>query len=93
MVSVALPVLLSVTLCVAETSPTVVLEKVSELCEGTNAASGAAFDGEVTATGVELPLKSIRSGLDAESLSIISVPVSVVDGGDSVPIATWLSGV
>jgi hypothetical protein len=92
-VSVVLPVLLSVMLCAADTPPTAVLAKVSEPSDVVSAASGAAFDGDDTVTGVELPLKSIRSGLDAASLSISRVPVSAVDGGGELPVATWLIGV
>jgi hypothetical protein len=69
-----------------------VLAKVSELCDAMKAASGTVLDGDVSVTGEELPLKSIRSGLDAASLSMTSVPVSVVDGGGLEPGATWLIG-
>ena len=48
MLSVAVPVLSSITVCGALTLPTMVLAKVSELCDGISVASGAAFVGDVT---------------------------------------------
>jgi hypothetical protein len=93
MLSVAVPVLSSVTVCGALTLPTMVLAKVRELCDGVIVASGAAFEGDETVTGVELPVRSIRSGLDAASLSITSSPLSVVETGGLEPDATWLIGV
>ena len=87
------PVLSRVRVCGVEALPTIVLAKVRELCEGAKAASGAVFDGDARMTGVELPVRSIRSGLDAASLSMMRVPESVVDGGGLEPGATWLIGV
>ncbi len=80
-------------LCVCDAFPATVPAKVSEPCDVINAASGAASDGEDARTGVELPLRSIRSGLDTASLSITSVPVSAIDGVGELPVATWLIGV
>ena len=88
MVSVAVPVFFRVMLCGGDTPPTAVLAKVSDPCDVANAASGAVFEGDDTMTGIELPLKSIRSGLDAASLSIVNVPVSDSDGGGEEPAAT-----
>ena len=42
---------------------------------------------------MELPVRSIRSGLDAASLSITSSPLSVVETGRLEPVVTWLIGV
>lgn len=92
MLSVAVPVLASVTVCAAELAPAEVLAKLSELADGARATSGATFDGEATATGVELPVRLTRSGLDAASLSMISVPVSVLGAEAPDPAATWLMG-
>jgi hypothetical protein len=82
MLSGAVPVLVSVTVCGAEVVPGVVLAKVSESCERAIAAWRAVFEGDEMVIGVELPLRSIRSGLDAASLSMMSEPESDVDTGE-----------
>ena len=89
----AVPVLLRVTVWGAEMLPAMVEAKVRELWEGTKATSGAVFEGEASAMGVEVPVRSTRSGLEAASLSMMRKPVSVSMGGEDVPVTTWLSGV
>ena len=84
----AVPVLLSMTVCGVEAVPGVVLAKVSEPCEITTAACSAVFEGAETMIGVELPVRLIRPGLDAASLSMMSEPESVVDTGGLEPAAT-----
>ena len=92
MLSVAVPVLSSVTVCGALTLPAMVLAKVSELCDAVSTANGGALLGVETLIGVELPVKSIMFGLEAASLSITNSPVSLVAGGEMEPLATWLIG-
>ena len=93
MVRVELPVLARVTVCGAETLPAMVLAKVREFCDAAKAAMGAVFEGDMTMAGVELPVRSMKSGLEAASLSMMRVPVSVVDGGAPELGETWLMGV
>jgi len=59
---VALPVLSSVTVWGELAVPTIVFAKVSEFAEAVRAARGPVFEGEAAAIGVELPVRSMRSG-------------------------------
>jgi hypothetical protein len=85
---VAVPVLVRVTVWVAEALPTCVAGKVREPCEAVKETSGAVLAGEATRTGAALPVRSMRSGLLAASLSMTRVPASAVGSGDVVPEAS-----
>ena len=89
---VTLPVLVRVTVCVGETSPTTVEGKLRELCESVKVASGPALLGLVTARGAAWPVKLTMLGLEAASLSMMSEPASEVVAGEDVPLTTWLEG-
>jgi hypothetical protein len=88
MLSVVVPVLLRVTVCGVETLPTVVVAKVSELCEVVKADSGAELEGDASVMGVEVPARSMRLGLEMASLSMMRVLASAVVGGGLEPTAT-----
>ena len=55
--------------------------------------SGAVLVGEVTKTGAAVPARSMMSGLEMASLSMVRAPASVVGWGEVVPVGSWLSGV
>ena len=74
MLNVALPVLSSVMVCGTEILPTSVFTNVREFWDARSEAIGAVFDGDAMATGVEVPVRSIKSGLEVASLSMTSEP-------------------
>jgi hypothetical protein len=93
MLSVAVPVLSSVTVCGALTLPAMVLAKVSELCDAVSAASGGMLLGRAHTNRSGTARQVDQNGLDAASLSITSSPLSLLAGGGLEPAATWLIGV
>ena len=50
------------------------------------------MEGTATVRGVTVPVRLTRSGLDMASLSMTSVPVSVLKGADEDEPETWLRG-
>lgn len=87
-VRLALPVLERVMVCGDEVAPTDGAEKVSEFCEVARIDSTAAFDGEAATIGVEAPVRLIKSGLEAASLSMMRETVSVEVGGGLMAATT-----
>jgi hypothetical protein len=87
------PVLLRVMVWGWAASPTWVVEKVRELAEAVKETSGALFAGAAVCAGAAVPVRSMKTGLLRALLSMTRVPVSDVDCGEEVPVATWLSGV
>ena len=51
------------------------------------------LEGEVTRVGAAVPARSMRSGLETASLSMVRTPASLVVRGEVVPVGSWLSGV
>jgi hypothetical protein len=89
---VAVPVFVTVMVCGEAALPTAVFAKLMELGKALNASVGAASDGEPTSTGVDVPVRFTRSAPETASLSMVSVPMSVLVGGGLDPVAAWLIG-
>ena len=49
--------------------------------------------GAATEMGAAEPVRLMRSGALRASLSMVRVPVSLVERGEVVPVGTWLVGV
>ena len=84
---VALPMLVTVTVCGEDALPTAVSAKLIELGVVASVSAGEVFDGDPTSTGVDVPVRLMRSGAETASLSIVNTPVSVLVGGGLEPAA------
>ncbi len=85
---VVLPVFERVRVCGEEASPPRVEVKLSDPWKGCRSREEPCLEGTATTAGVTVPVRSMKSGLETASLSMTTVPVSVLNGAGEELAAT-----